>query len=448
MKDVNKTVKHCEVCQENFGDRFSFCPVCGEPLKAVEVGQNEAFAAAPTRENAQIQSEQMAAATPVPVIESAPQFIRQPTVASTNGASKFQDNRNNPPAEEHISNEPVAETDDFEQPLAEPSFAQPVIEYPAFEQAPRYRSNAATAGDGLYHLTMLQTPPTYRRYLGYGAMLGLFLLLTGGFVMMIIGIYSYNLDIGSAEYADVLYLPDDGNPVAEIKDPPKKNDKKGGGGGGGGDENPKPASRGVDVAQMRAEPVIKPTVTIHQADFELKQTPTTVGDKPKKEDGPPGIHSSTSDDPSNGPGRGGGQGTGIGGGQGSGNGTGKGSGTGSGSGGGNGDGNGNGRGVGSGEDAPPAPKVAAVTERLNIISKPRANYTEEARKNQISGTVRVRVTFSSSGQVTGVTAIGGLPYGLTEQAIAAARQIKFTPEKHGGQPVSVNKVIEYNFNLY
>ncbi len=522
MKDVNKTVKHCELCQENFGDRFSFCPVCGEPLKAVEVGQNEAFAAAPTRDNAQLQSEQIAASTAAPIIESAPQFVRQPTVASTNGASKFQDNQKvlpeeekivNPPAEinqpfveEKSFQPPIEEVKNFQQPIeivrkfkppvteqpifkqpvveesrveeepeikqtaaaqtiaaqpfiAEPAFEQPVfarsidkqpfIDEPEFEEASSFAGSAATANDGMYHLTMLQTPPAYRRYLGYGAMFGLFLLLTSGIAMFIVGIYSYNLDIGSADEAVVLYLPDDGAPVAEIKDPPKPKKKDAGGGGSGGNEDPKPPSKGVDAAQMRAEPVIRPSVTNHSADFELKQTPTTVGDKPKKEDGPYGIKSSNSIDPSDGPGRGGGQGKGIGGGQGEyGNGSGKDGGNGSGSGGGNGNGNGRGRGDGDASDAPPTPKVAAITERLNIISKPRANYTEEARKNQISGTVRVRVTFSASGQVTGVTAIGGLPYGLTEQAIAAARQIKFTPEKHGGQAVSVSKTIEYNFNLY
>jgi len=41
-----------------------------------------------------------------------------------------------------------------------------------------------------------------------------------------------------------------------------------------------------------------------------------------------------------------------------------------------------------------------------------------------------------------------LPFGLTEQAIAAARQIKFVPAVKDGRPVSVFMQLEYNFNLY
>jgi len=41
-----------------------------------------------------------------------------------------------------------------------------------------------------------------------------------------------------------------------------------------------------------------------------------------------------------------------------------------------------------------------------------------------------------------------LPNGLTEQAIAAARQIKFVPATRDGQPITVTKIIEYNFSIY
>lgn len=85
---------------------------------------------------------------------------------------------------------------------------------------------------------------------------------------------------------------------------------------------------------------------------------------------------------------------------------------------------------------------------LRIVLKGRANYTEEARKNMIAGTVRVRATFSSTGEVTSVQPISGLAYGLTEQAMAAARRILFVPEKRNGQRISLNRTIEYNFSLY
>ena len=89
-----------------------------------------------------------------------------------------------------------------------------------------------------------------------------------------------------------------------------------------------------------------------------------------------------------------------------------------------------------------------VTQKARILSRPEPQYTEEARKNQVSGTVVLRALFSSGGQVTGIRAVSGLPYGLTEKAIAAARNIRFSPAMKDGRAVSQYIQIEYNFNLY
>jgi protein TonB len=93
-------------------------------------------------------------------------------------------------------------------------------------------------------------------------------------------------------------------------------------------------------------------------------------------------------------------------------------------------------------------RVAEVEQRARLLSKPEPQYTEEARRNQVTGTVVLRVVFSSSGDVTQIRALHTLPFGLTERAIAAARQIQFVPAVKGGQPVSVAMQLEYNFNLY
>ena len=89
-----------------------------------------------------------------------------------------------------------------------------------------------------------------------------------------------------------------------------------------------------------------------------------------------------------------------------------------------------------------------VEQRARVLFKPEPQYTEEARKNQITGTVMLRVVFASNGDVVQINAVRTLPYGLTERAIAAARQIKFVPAIKGGRPVSVFMQLEYNFNLY
>src|SRR6185295_10775557 len=89
-----------------------------------------------------------------------------------------------------------------------------------------------------------------------------------------------------------------------------------------------------------------------------------------------------------------------------------------------------------------------VDVKARLLTKPQPSYTEDARKNEISGTVVLKVVFSKTGQVTNIRTVAGLPYGLTEQAIAAARKIKFTPAMKDGQPVSMWMQLEYNFSPY
>lgn len=139
-----------------------------------------------------------------------------------------------------------------------------------------------------------------------------------------------------------------------------------------------------------------------------------------------------------------------------GSGVGRGTGSGAGVGTGQGSGTGSGTRAGYGSDEPPVkvtnPSVkcenGGETTSLKIIAKPKQSYTDAARKNQVSGNVRLKVTFGANGQIGTITPISGLPYGLTEQAIAAARQIRFEPAKKCGVPISVTKMVEYNFQMY
>ena len=55
---------------------------------------------------------------------------------------------------------------------------------------------------------------------------------------------------------------------------------------------------------------------------------------------------------------------------------------------------------------------------------------------------------AGNGEVASIRAIQSLPFGLTEKAIAAARQIRFHPATYNGRPVNVHMQLEYNFNLY
>jgi TonB family protein len=89
-----------------------------------------------------------------------------------------------------------------------------------------------------------------------------------------------------------------------------------------------------------------------------------------------------------------------------------------------------------------------VSTRPRVITKPEPQYTEQARRDSITGTVILRVVFSSAGQVTNIQAVQKLGGGLTEKAIAAAREIRFVPAMRHGHAVSTYMQLEYNSNLF
>jgi len=226
------------------------------------------------------------------------------------------------------------------------------------------------------------------------------------------------------------------------------------GGGGGGREEAKPASFGkVPQASLDIPQVVAPDPKPPQIkNPSLPVAATVVADPmlvpPDARMLPYGDYKSKSTDPSSGPGTGNGIGTGTGGGIGPGEGGGLGPGRGGNIGGGDFNAGGGGPGGGGGGDYSRIFTGREVTSKARLISKPEPQYTEDARKNQIVGTVVLKVVFSSNGSVTNIRTVSGLPHGLTERAIAAARQIKFVPATKDGHQVSMWMQLEYNFNLY
>lgn len=89
-----------------------------------------------------------------------------------------------------------------------------------------------------------------------------------------------------------------------------------------------------------------------------------------------------------------------------------------------------------------------VERKAILIMKPQPVYTEEAREKEITGTVVLKVVFSSNGSVVNIRTASALPHGLTEKAIDAARKIKFIPAAKDGRFVSMWMQLEYNFSLY
>ena len=89
-----------------------------------------------------------------------------------------------------------------------------------------------------------------------------------------------------------------------------------------------------------------------------------------------------------------------------------------------------------------------VDTKAKLVTKPEPSYTEAARQHQIVGTVVLKVVFACNGSVENIKAVRELPDGLTDQAIAAARKIKYIPAVKGGKFASMWMQLEYNFNLY
>jgi TonB family protein len=99
-----------------------------------------------------------------------------------------------------------------------------------------------------------------------------------------------------------------------------------------------------------------------------------------------------------------------------------------------------------------APKKKAVsgegaTTPVDILEKPRPEYTAEGRKLKIEGDVVIEMVFLANGSVQVNHVISGLGHGLDESATRAAQQIKFKPAKRDGQPVDFPARVRIEFRL-
>ena len=88
-----------------------------------------------------------------------------------------------------------------------------------------------------------------------------------------------------------------------------------------------------------------------------------------------------------------------------------------------------------------------VDVKAEITSRAEPGYTREARRVGVQGLVVLKVLLTGEGKIDRVRVVRRLPYGLTENAIFAACEIKFKPAMKGGQPVSQWVEIQYGFRL-
>lgn len=493
---MGKIVKYCANCEESFAEKFSYCPNCASGLTAYEMNP---LAAIPV-------AEPIKADEPVKAFEpgsdgNADSFDTQASEPVAAEKSEDFKTQTEPQSASFLTNDYNSDYDDIlnvkddaaeeskpiiEEPKSVAANVAPITILPAAvasttvddysrtynedsngsAQTADYKaSSGATISDN-YKTQVTPSNKTYNSDGGYNItfveeknngirrllLMGAFLLVTtatlGG---VVISLYTSDALVGSLNEDMVLLAPGliDAEQPPDPEPPKPKDEKQGGGGGGGGKEEKTETSKGVLATQME-KPMIAPSVTMDRVT--KPAIPITMATEGKNQMPPSnekyGNPNSLSTIPSDGTGTGGGQGSGTGRGQGSGRGGGAGSGIGTGMGGGIGDGNGDGTGSGGGPPVIRKPEPVGPTEAVRVTSKPRANYTDAARQNQVQGTVTLRVTFLANGSIGSISTISGLPNGLTEQAIAAARAMRFDPAKKGGVPYTVTKQVQYNFTLY
>ena len=100
--------------------------------------------------------------------------------------------------------------------------------------------------------------------------------------------------------------------------------------------------------------------------------------------------------------------------------------------------------------AGPKAKQTATPSRttpVEILFKPKPQYTDEARSKQIEGEVLLQVVFSASGEVRIERVVQGLGYGLDASAESAARPIRFKPAQQDGRPADSTAVVHITFQL-
>lgn len=98
-------------------------------------------------------------------------------------------------------------------------------------------------------------------------------------------------------------------------------------------------------------------------------------------------------------------------------------------------------------DRPEPYAAKEVDSKPVILNHVQPRYTNEARDNQIQGTVMLRVLVDETGTVTQVRVVRSLPFGLTQKAIEAAHEVKFKPAMKDGKAVPYWVLLTMTFTL-
>jgi TonB family protein len=79
---------------------------------------------------------------------------------------------------------------------------------------------------------------------------------------------------------------------------------------------------------------------------------------------------------------------------------------------------------------------------------PPPEYTEQARKKKIQGTVMLSLTVAVDGTTRDIKVVKGVGYGLDEKAVETVSRWKFSPALKDGQPIEKEISVEVSFHLF
>jgi protein TonB len=89
-----------------------------------------------------------------------------------------------------------------------------------------------------------------------------------------------------------------------------------------------------------------------------------------------------------------------------------------------------------------------VRTRPKLIFRKEVEFSEQARKKKINGTIQVSFLVDTNGVPTHIHVQNGLGYGLDEKAVQAVSQYRFEPATEDGKPVESEVTVEVNFRIF
>ena len=93
-----------------------------------------------------------------------------------------------------------------------------------------------------------------------------------------------------------------------------------------------------------------------------------------------------------------------------------------------------------------SPARGAVTPAV-LQWKAEPDYSEDARKAKLQGTVVLHIVIDARGRATNIRVAHSLGLGLDEKAVEAVSRWRFSPARQNGRPVPQPAIVEVNFRL-